>query len=168
MSSSIQLPKYSYDPRLPCRSYSRARTTRRRPPLLAFLRRLVRTFCSFLSVIFVPRPPKTSLNLVVVGVATLPPQDMAAKRTGRSFLDLGRPLWSLLEAVRPSLGSVGLVFFAATVVWHKTFTYLFVYPTFRLLFGTLYPAYASYKAVKTKNVREYVSTNMLLEFSQCE
>lgn len=28
----------------------------------------------------------------------------------------------------------------------------------RLLFGTLFPAYSSYKAVKTKNVREYVST----------
>ena len=27
----------------------------------------------------------------------------------------------------------------------------------RLVFGTLYPAYASYKAVKTKNVKEYVS-----------
>ncbi|ESO02210.1 hypothetical protein HELRODRAFT_65616 [Helobdella robusta] len=26
----------------------------------------------------------------------------------------------------------------------------------RLLFGTLYPAYCSYKAVKTKNVKEYV------------
>ncbi|XP_078463611.1 receptor expression-enhancing protein 2-like isoform X3 [Lampetra planeri] len=29
-----------------------------------------------------------------------------------------------------------------------------------LVFGTLYPAYASYKAVKTKNVREYVKWMM--------
>lgn len=27
----------------------------------------------------------------------------------------------------------------------------------RLVFGMLYPAYYSYKAVKTKNVKEYVS-----------
>ena len=33
----------------------------------------------------------------------------------------------------------------------------FVYCAFRLVFGTLYPAYASFKAVKTKNVKEYVS-----------
>ena len=32
-----------------------------------------------------------------------------------------------------------------------------IYHSFRLVFGTLYPAYASYKAVKTKNVKEYVS-----------
>jgi len=34
------------------------------------------------------------------------------------------------------------------------------YNLFRLLFGTLYPAYASYKAVKTKNVKEYVKWMM--------
>lgn len=30
----------------------------------------------------------------------------------------------------------------------------------RLIFGTLYPAYSSYKAVKTKNVKEYVSEQL--------
>lgn len=28
---------------------------------------------------------------------------------------------------------------------------------FRVVFGTLYPAYSSYKAVKSKDVKEYVS-----------
>lgn len=39
---------------------------------------------------------------------------------------------------------------------------LFLYPCFRLLFGTLYPAYASYKAVRNKDVKAYVSTLFLL------
>jgi hypothetical protein len=34
---------------------------------------------------------------------------------------------------------------------------LYIYELFRLVFGTLYPSYASYKAVRTKNVKEYVS-----------
>lgn len=31
------------------------------------------------------------------------------------------------------------------------------YPLFRLLFGVLYPAYSSYKAVRTRDVKKYVS-----------
>lgn len=51
----------------------------------------------------------------------------------------------------------GIIFTALCLVFYNVLTSLFVYPVFRLLFGTLYPAYASYKAVKTKNVKEYVS-----------
>lgn len=38
-----------------------------------------------------------------------------------------------------------------------TFPLCFLGCSSRLVFGMLYPAYASYKAVKTKNIREYVS-----------
>lgn len=31
------------------------------------------------------------------------------------------------------------------------------YPIFRLLFGVLYPAYSSYKAIRTKDLKKYVS-----------
>lgn len=59
---------------------------------------------------------------------------------------------SRLSIFKPLVLVGALVFFCS-----KTVTYVFIYPVFRLVFGTLYPAYASYKAVKTKNVKEYVS-----------
>lgn len=45
-----------------------------------------------------------------------------------------------------------------TVLLHVFLWYLWAHSlSFRLVFGTLYPAYSSYKAVKSKDVREYVS-----------
>jgi hypothetical protein len=52
----------------------------------------------------------------------------------------------------------------ATILFTPAFVAnFFLYPCFRLLFGTLYPAYASYKAVRNKDVKAYVSNCFLLK-----
>lgn len=61
--------------------------------------------------------------------------------------------------VRVTLGNVGILTVSLVTLLPRFFAYAIVYPIFRLVFGTLYPAYASYKAVRTKNVKEYVSIN---------
>lgn len=60
--------------------------------------------------------------------------------------------------VRMTLSNLGILAVLLAVVLPKSLTYILLYPIFRLVFGTLYPAYASYKAVRTQNVKEYVST----------
>lgn len=57
---------------------------------------------------------------------------------------------------------IGLVAALMTTALPQSFAYMLLYPVFRLVFGTLYPAYASYKAVRTKDVKEYVSWSMWL------
>lgn len=59
--------------------------------------------------------------------------------------------------IRLSLGNLGFFAVILAIVLPRAITYIIIYPIFRLVFGTLYPAYASYKAVRTKNVKEYVS-----------
>lgn len=76
------------------------------------------------------------------------------------FNDIGRVRTRLQIAV-----SILALFFSISMLNFKfTMTHIFVYSPFRLVFGTLYPAYASYKAVRTKNVKEYVSTFLLFYF----
>uniref|UniRef100_A0A1B0C7S0 Receptor expression-enhancing protein n=1 Tax=Glossina palpalis gambiensis TaxID=67801 RepID=A0A1B0C7S0_9MUSC len=48
-----------------------------------------------------------------------------------------------------------MLFFSSRII-----TKQLIFHVFRLSFGTLYPAYASYKAVRTKNVKEYVKWMM--------
>lgn len=64
--------------------------------------------------------------------------------------------------MKPSFFHLGVIMVTLTVTCHRVVTYFVLYPFFRLLFGTLYPAYASYKAVRTKNVKEYVSNNSIV------
>lgn len=70
------------------------------------------------------------------------------------------PLFELLSWLPLSLLSVtgmGVASFLAALILPRAICQCILYPGFRLLFGTLYPAYASYKAIRTKNVKEYVS-----------
>lgn len=64
--------------------------------------------------------------------------------------------WLQTFPIRMTLNNVGLLTVLLTIVSPRSLIYRLVYPIFRLVFGTLYPAYASYKAVRTKNVKEYV------------
>lgn len=71
---------------------------------------------------------------------------------------LSRPLLCGFRRTTTTLTT--LLCLAATCSTMKM-TYILFYSPFRLVFGTLYPAYASYKAVRTKNVKEYVSKHII-------
>lgn len=82
------------------------------------------------------------------------------------------PIWLIVKPVLETITVAPLpLFFSVTgtgifallviFILPRTFSELLLYPGFRLVFGTLYPAYASYKAVRTKNVKEYVSEIVL-------
>lgn len=82
------------------------------------------------------------------------------------------PIWLILKPILETITVAPLpLFFSVTgtgiftllviFILPRTFSELLLYPGFRLVFGTLYPAYASYKAVRTKNVKEYVSNIIL-------
>lgn len=64
--------------------------------------------------------------------------------------------------IRISAGTVALVLLFISATFHSLAKYFYSY--YRLIFGTLYPAYASYKAIKNKNIKEYVSLFLFLSF----
>lgn len=63
-----------------------------------------------------------------------------------------------LLAPRPSLAGVAAAALVGAALMPGTA--MLLHQAFRLVFGTLFPAYYSYKAVKTKNVKEYVKWMM--------
>ncbi|XP_075169626.1 uncharacterized protein LOC142241729 isoform X2 [Haematobia irritans] len=80
----------------------------------------------------------------------------------RNLTAIGRFLEMLqgLPLPRLSLTTSCICFIIAIFISPRPCAQNIIYPAFRLSFGTLYPAYASYKAVRTKNVKEYVKWMM--------
>lgn len=83
------------------------------------------------------------------------------QRACKTNVSGGNRFSGLLQLLPLSFLSVttgtGIICLLATFVLPRSISDKITYPAFRLLFGTLYPGYASYKAIRTKNVKEYVS-----------
>lgn len=57
---------------------------------------------------------------------------------------------------RMSVMSFGLISLVAVFLSPRSFTERALYPGFRLIFSVIYPAYRSFKAVRNKNLKEYL------------
>lgn len=66
-----------------------------------------------------------------------------------------------------SVTNTGVLTILVSITMPRTITYMLIYPIFRLVVANLYPAYASYKAVRTKDVKEYVSINFISILRKC-
>lgn len=85
-------------------------------------------------------------------------QNLTSPKCGRTKFDRVFQLLSWLPLSLLTLTGMGVTCLVGAFFLPRAISQMILYPGFRLLFGTLYPAYASYKAVRTKNVKEYVST----------
>ncbi|ETN66041.1 hypothetical protein AND_002175 [Anopheles darlingi] len=90
------------------------------------------------------------------------PTPMTQERVATSLSRFGAILQMLCRIPFPrmSVTGMGLCSLVAIFFFPRAIGSNILFPGFRLLFGTLYPAYASYKAVRTKNVKEYVKWMM--------
>lgn len=77
-----------------------------------------------------------------------------------ALMNTALALLSWLPMSLLSVTGTGVLCLLATFFLPRAFGQRILYPAFRLLFGTLYPGYASYKAIRTRNVKEYVSAWM--------
>lgn len=87
------------------------------------------------------------------------PHEINNEKVVRNLTAIGYLLEFLqtMPLPRLSLTSACICFILAIFISPRPCVENVIFPVFRLSFGTLYPAYASYKAVRTKNVKEYVS-----------
>lgn len=69
--------------------------------------------------------------------------------------------YGFLRGVASYHVSIGAVF---NLLFFQINDIFVLFLSHRLVFGTLYPAYSSYKAIKTKNVKEYVRN---VDFVSC-
>lgn len=86
--------------------------------------------------------------------------DRAMPLRGRNLINLFSWFVFLLSSVNGAIVTT----LALILLFPRALIKGLFYPGYRLIFGTLYPAYASYKAVRTRNVKEYVSDFVFVYF----
>lgn len=106
----------------------------------------------------------TDQGVVVVDEMTREDETVRRSMAMRALLPIWLLIRPVLEAITIaplplffSFTGTGIFALLVTFIMPRSFSQMLLYPGFRLICGTLYPAYASYKAVRTKNVKEYVS-----------